>query len=80
MKGFLNKKKKPLFARIIEKIKGDHAPYEQELYFNVISFKDIRKDNDELAVIMSRRDELKSEKHGNSDAVVTYKKYRGDTL
>jgi len=72
MKDFLNKKKKPQFARIIEKIKGDHAPYEQEISFNDIFFEKSQVDNDELALITPRRNELKASKHGNSDAVVIY--------
>jgi len=68
----IKKKKKSVFDKIIGKIKSDPIPSGQgDITFN-ISLDDISADNDDVAAITLRRNELRAGKFDNSDAMVSF--------
>lgn len=72
MVSVVKRKNKSLLAKIIEKIKSERFPPEQCLALD-IPFSDIRLGDDIANSIASRRAELRTAKHGNTDAVVTFR-------
>ena len=71
MSSVVKNKEKPLLSKIAEKIKPESSPQDQKAFASDIPIDDIRIDEADAAVIESRRNELRSVKHGNSEAMVT---------
>ena len=72
MGGVIKKKKKTLFAKIVGKIKGEQSPTEQQYIAPDVPLGEIRINNDDAHTILLRRKELKTAKHGNKDATITF--------
>jgi hypothetical protein len=72
MSSVVKKKKKTLFARIIGKIKNEPAQYDQGDIDRNIPLDDIHTEISDLAVIATRRNELRVAKYSNSDVIVTF--------
>ena len=70
--GVVVKKKKPLFAKIIRKIKGGSVINEQKYVNPEVSLGDVHINGEDISTIDLMRNELKTMKHGNTDAVVTF--------
>lgn len=80
MNNVVRRKKKTLFGRVIRKIESELTLREDKLILQDVPLDDIRT-NDDTAIIESRRDELRSAKHDNSDEFVVrqttfWKKWR----
>ena len=72
MDGVIKKKRKSFFARIFGKIKSNPSECENEGIALDVPLGDVRIDDDEMAAIKARRNELRAARHGHSDAVVTF--------
>jgi len=72
----VKKKKKPLLAKILDKIKGESISSEQRDISPDVPFNDIRTDDDVANAIAARRNELRAAQHDNSDAAVFYTRRR----
>ena len=72
MSSVIIKKKKSLLPKIISRIKGEFSSAEQEGISSNVSLDDVRMTDKEMATIASRRNELKTAKWCNSDAVVIF--------
>ena len=68
----IKKNKKPLLARVIGKIKTEPLPYQQDGVASDVPLNEIRTGDDDIAIIVSRRGELRAVKHGGSDAMVIF--------
>ena len=68
----VKKKKKSLFAKTVEKIKGKASSNIQDGINSDVSLSDLRISDADMAAIVSRRDELRAAKHGVSDAMVRF--------
>jgi hypothetical protein len=72
MSSVIKKKKKTMLGKILNKIKVKPLPSEQEGINNNVPLADIRIDSGEIATIALKRDELKTAKQNNSNAMVTF--------
>jgi hypothetical protein len=72
MSSVIAKKKKTLLDKILEKVKKNILPSEQGGINCDIPLADVWTDDEEKNTIISRRSELKTILHGNSDAVITF--------
>jgi hypothetical protein len=68
----VKKKKKPLLASIIKRLKGDFSPSEQGDIISDVPFSNISANDDKVATINSRRNELKTVRYHSMDAMVTF--------
>ena len=69
---FIRKKKKTLFGRIVRKIESEFSTRKERIAFPDIPIGDTCSNGADVMEIQSRRDELKSAKHDNSDVIVTF--------
>jgi len=72
MRGVIKKKRKSWFARLFGNIRSNPSPHEQEDITLDVPLGDVRIDDDEMATIEARRNELRAARHGNSNATVTF--------
>ncbi|MCL2645911.1 MAG: hypothetical protein FWD61_02775 [Phycisphaerales bacterium] len=72
MSSVIKKKRQSLFARIFKKLGGGSSPREEESVGCRIPSDEVRTDTEDAAAIAARRRELKTVKHGNTDAVVHF--------
>ena len=70
MGSVVEKKKKTLLDRLLSKVKPGSQQETMDLAVSDFESGDI--DLEEIALIESRREMLRAEKHNNSDAVVTH--------
>lgn len=72
MRGVIKKKKKSVFARIVGKIWTAISPCEQASVTSDVPFDDVRISKEDVIAIATRRGELRTSVHSNSDAMVTF--------
>ncbi len=72
MSSVIKKKRKTLLENILGKIKPNLSSIEKRDIKCNIPLNDARIDDVEIAIITSRRNELRNVKHGNSDAIVVF--------
>ena len=72
MSSVIKKKNKSLLAKIIVGIKADPLPSEQGIFASDVPLDDVCIDDCDAALIASRRNDLRTTKHGNSDAMVIF--------
>jgi len=72
MGNVIKKKKKSLLSRIIGKIKSDSLTHVQDGFASDVPLNESRTNGEDITAIESRRNELRIDKHGNSDAMVNF--------
>ena len=72
MNSVVKKKKKPLYAKIAERVTGEAFPRERNEPPPDVHFDDVRTDVDEMYAIEDRRVELMEEGRINADAKVYF--------
>jgi len=70
--GVVIKKKKPLLLQIIGKIKDNTSSFGKDSVAYDVLLAETRTSRGDMIAVESRRNELRSAAHYNSDAIVTF--------